>query len=197
LQIGRRRGESILESLIVLAVLVALVLPIISVIAFIFSVGSRGRIRLLEAGVAAQGRRLVVLEAAVARAEVARGRATAEPPTHVETQMPAEPPPEEAQPVAGQPEAALPKPQISAEPEQPTPEPPPATPAPPLPLPSPAWPSLEERFGTLWVVWVGGLAIALGGIFTVRYSIQQGWIGPGVRVALGALLGAALVGAGE
>jgi uncharacterized membrane protein len=47
------------------------------------------------------------------------------------------------------------------------------------------------------VVWVGGLALALGGIFMVRYSIEQGWIGPGVRVGLGALLAAALVVAGE
>ena len=51
--------------------------------------------------------------------------------------------------------------------------------------PAPERPSLEERFGTRWVVWVGGLALALGGIFMVRYSIEQGWIGPGVRVALG------------
>jgi uncharacterized membrane protein len=47
------------------------------------------------------------------------------------------------------------------------------------------------------VVWVGGLALALGGVFMVRYSIEQGWIGPGVRVALGWLLAAALAGAGE
>jgi uncharacterized membrane protein len=47
------------------------------------------------------------------------------------------------------------------------------------------------------VVWVGGLALALGGVFMVRYSIEQGWIGPGVRVGLGALLAAALVVAGE
>jgi uncharacterized membrane protein len=63
--------------------------------------------------------------------------------------------------------------------------------------PAPDRPSLEERFGTRWVVWVGGLALALGGVFLVRYSIEQGWIGPGVRVALGALLAAALAGSGE
>ena len=55
----------------------------------------------------------------------------------------------------------------------------------------------EERFGTRWVVWVGGVALALGGVFLVRYTIQQGLIGPGVRIALGALLAAALVAAGE
>ena len=57
--------------------------------------------------------------------------------------------------------------------------------------------SLEERLGTQWAVWVGGLALALGGIFLVHYSIEQGLLGPGVRVTLGALLAAALVGAGE
>jgi uncharacterized membrane protein len=56
---------------------------------------------------------------------------------------------------------------------------------------------LEERFGTQWVVWVGGLALALGGFFLVRYSIEQGLIGPGVRVTLGALLSLALIVAGE
>jgi uncharacterized membrane protein len=57
--------------------------------------------------------------------------------------------------------------------------------------------SFEERFGTQWVVWVGGVALALGGIFLVRYSIEQGWIGPAVRVFLGALLAAALIATGE
>ncbi len=46
-------------------------------------------------------------------------------------------------------------------------------------------------------MWVGGLALALGGIFLVRYTIQQGLIGPGVRIALGALLALALVAIGE
>ena len=48
----------------------------------------------------------------------------------------------------------------------------------------------EERFGTRWVVWVGGVALALGGIFLVRYTIEQGLIGPRVRIVLGALAGA-------
>jgi uncharacterized membrane protein len=55
----------------------------------------------------------------------------------------------------------------------------------------------EERLGTQWTVWVGGLAFALGGFFMVRYSIEQGWFGPGMRVLLGGLLALALIGAGE
>ncbi len=57
--------------------------------------------------------------------------------------------------------------------------------------------SLEERLGAQWSVWVGGLALALGGIFLVRYSIEQGLLGPRVRVALAALLATALIIAGE
>jgi uncharacterized membrane protein len=57
--------------------------------------------------------------------------------------------------------------------------------------------SLEERLGTQWAVWVGGVALALGGIFLVRYAIEAGLLGPGVRVILGGLLALALVGAGE
>ena len=57
--------------------------------------------------------------------------------------------------------------------------------------------SLEEALGARWTVWVGGLALALGALLLVRYSIQQGFFGPGLRVLLGLALAAALVGAGE
>ncbi|BCJ90202.1 membrane protein [Terrihabitans soli] len=57
--------------------------------------------------------------------------------------------------------------------------------------------SLEERLGTRWTVWVGGLSLALGGIFLVRYSIEAGLLGPGARIFFGALFSALLVGAGE
>lgn len=68
--------------------------------------------------------------------------------------------------------------------------------APPPPLPQPA-PGLEETLGTRWVVWIGGLALALGGFFMVRYTIEAGLIGPGVRIMLGGLFALALLAAGE
>jgi uncharacterized membrane protein len=58
-------------------------------------------------------------------------------------------------------------------------------------------PGFEERIGTRWVVWVGGLTLALGGFFLVRYSIDAGLLGPGVRVLLGGLFALALLAAGE
>ena len=51
--------------------------------------------------------------------------------------------------------------------------------------------------GAHWAVYVGGVALALGGLLLVRYSIEQGWFGPGARVALGLLFAFILVVAGE
>src|SRR5436309_9336075 len=65
------------------------------------------------------------------------------------------------------------------------------------PPPPQAGPGFEERVGTRWVVWIGGLTLALGGFFLVRYSIEQGLLGPGVRVLLGGLFALALLAAGE
>ena len=61
----------------------------------------------------------------------------------------------------------------------------------------PTGPGFEERIGTRWVVWIGGLTLALGGFFMVRYSIEQGLLGPGVRTLLGGLFALALLVAGE
>ncbi len=60
-----------------------------------------------------------------------------------------------------------------------------------------AAPGFEERIGTRWVVWIGGLTLALGGFFMVRYSIEAGLLGPGVRTTLGGLFALALLLAGE
>ena len=57
--------------------------------------------------------------------------------------------------------------------------------------------SLEERLGARWTVWVGGVALALGAVLLVRYSIEMGLIGPGVRIILSLLLAAVLIVAGE
>lgn len=58
-------------------------------------------------------------------------------------------------------------------------------------------PSLEERLGTRWTVWVGGAALALGALLMVRYAIDQGFFGPGARVLMGLALAVLLIGAGE
>src|ERR1700704_4436663 len=87
--------------------------------------------------------------------------------------------------------------EAEAPPIQPAPAPQPTAEmpmSPPLPQPGPGF---EERIGTRWVVWVGGLTLALGGFFMVRYSIEAGLLGPGVRTLLGGAFALALLAAGE
>lgn len=48
-----------------------------------------------------------------------------------------------------------------------------------------------------WMIWLGGLCVALAGIFMVRYSIEQGYLGPTARIALALMTGIVLHGAAE
>ncbi|HEX6000357.1 MAG TPA: DUF2339 domain-containing protein [Hyphomicrobiaceae bacterium] len=152
---------------------------IVAVVALGLVLGARRQIALLQAGLDE------------ARSEI---RALRTPPAPPEAAAPA---PEEAAPGR---EPAPAQPPVGAE----EPAPVPAAVEPPVPLvPAraapivPAAATLEERLGTRWAVWLGGLALALGGVLLVRYSIEQGLFGPEVRIALGALFALMLVGAGE
>ncbi|ASY62193.1 hypothetical protein SJ05684_c07300 [Sinorhizobium sojae CCBAU 05684] len=57
--------------------------------------------------------------------------------------------------------------------------------------------SFESRIGGRWPVWVGGLALALGGYFLVQYSIEAGLLSPAVRLTLAAAFGLLLGFTGE
>lgn len=46
-------------------------------------------------------------------------------------------------------------------------------------------------------MWAGGLALALGGIFLVKYSIESGLLSPAVRLTFAAIFGLFLAAAGE
>ncbi|MEV8750004.1 DUF2339 domain-containing protein, partial [Mesorhizobium ciceri] len=56
---------------------------------------------------------------------------------------------------------------------------------------------VETALGTRWAVWVGGIALALGGLFLIRYTIEAGIFGPGVRLTMAGALGLVLVVGGE
>lgn len=43
-----------------------------------------------------------------------------------------------------------------------------------------------------WMIWLGGGCVGLAGIFLVRYSIDQGMLGPAARIALALISGLAL-----
>jgi uncharacterized membrane protein len=172
-----------MDILFLLALLV-LAFPVIAIIALVKALGAGDRLHRLDL-------RLAALERQMA--------APGPPPAPAPEAPPTEPPPTAevaAQPIVEEPVEPVPPP---SEREPPVAVPSPAAPPPPAAPAAPAAPSMsfEERLGTQWAVWVGGIAVALGGIFLVRYSIEQGLLGPRVRVALGALLAIALVAAGE
>ena len=56
---------------------------------------------------------------------------------------------------------------------------------------------IERTLTSRWLVWLGGVTIALAGVFLVKYSIDRDWLSPVVRCALGVLGGVALTVAGE
>ena len=56
---------------------------------------------------------------------------------------------------------------------------------------------LEQRLGARAFIWVGAITLALSAVFLVRYSIEEGYLSPEVRVILAALFGFALIGGSE
>lgn len=87
------------------------------------------------------------------------------------------------------------------EPSQPsvTPEPPPAdlgaAPAAHAANAPPA--SLEEKIALVWFTRIGALAFLLGIAYFFKFAVDNNWIGPLGRVAIGVVFGAALLGFAE
>lgn len=114
-----------------------------------------------------------------------------------------------------------PEPELTPDPELPDPEltedeplDVPPIEAPPIPAPAPAampqqaprapelaGPSArpgrdwERMIAANWMVWTGGVALAIGGLFLVRIAIEAGFFGPTARTIAAALFGVGLVGA--
>ena len=83
-----------------------------------------------------------------------------------------------------------------------------ATPAPEMPevLPSPyaalepevpAKNDVEQAVASRWFVWVGGIAIAVGGVLFVKYAVDNDLLSPAARCAIGLIFGLVLILAGE
>jgi uncharacterized membrane protein len=182
-----------MDDFFLMLVLAALAIPAIAIAGLVVALSQMGAVRRIEA-------RLHALE--LARAQEPRPPAPVLAPARPPWPEPAAPTPTEAAPPPAviAPEATASLTPDASDAPPPLPSAPPPSSVPPTSgasSPPPRAIGFEERFGTRWVVWVGGIALALGGIFLVRYTIQQGLIGPRVRIALGALLAAALIIAGE
>ncbi len=56
---------------------------------------------------------------------------------------------------------------------------------------------MEERLGARLTVWIASVALALSGVFLVKYTFDRGLLGPGTRVVLGLIFGVAMLAFGE
>jgi uncharacterized membrane protein len=168
-----------------LLIAVVIAIPVLAIVSIALTIGTRERLKRLEFRLAS----LDWLEFRLASLETRLAGTTGEAPAPKPISAPAP----EALPSASEPPGAKAE-DVAPPPSEP--EPPAAAPAPPAPAARPKI-SLEERFGTQWVVWAGGIALALGGFFLVRQAIEQGWFGPGARVLLAGAVALALIGAGE
>ena len=184
-----------------LAVALVVVLPIVAIG---MTFGQRGRINELE-------RRLGELEAELVRLRPSGQRETPRvaPAGARSVPLPEAPPVEPtarpAEPLVA--DTVVPAPETAAELPPPAPdpvpdEPPssqPSAPEPPPDVPPKAAPkpSFADSIG-VWILAVpGGLALLLAAIFALREAILAGFVGPGVRFALGALVATTAVLAGE
>ncbi|MFC5304366.1 DUF2339 domain-containing protein [Azospirillum picis] len=119
-----------------------------------------------------------------------------------------EAPPELAEPMAEAPAVAEPVPALAREEAVPPAVPvsdAPVSDSPVSDLPvrdaapprRPGWRELEESLASRWLIWLGGGTMALAAAFFIKLSVDHGWLGPAVRVALGLLAGAGLMVGGE
>ncbi len=56
---------------------------------------------------------------------------------------------------------------------------------------------MEQALASRWFVWIGGIAIAVGGLLFVKYAYDNGLISPALQIVLGLIAAAVLVLAGE
>lgn len=68
---------------------------------------------------------------------------------------------------------------------------------PPPPAPPQRWRGFELLAGQLLPVWIGAVALVFAAFFLVRWSVESGLLGPGVRVLLAALFSLLLVAGAE
>ena len=70
-------------------------------------------------------------------------------------------------------------------------------PPPPPPAAAPQKATLEERIALVWFTRIGAIALLLGVAYFYKYAVDNDWIGPLGRVALGVIAGAGVLAVAE
>ena len=172
----------------ILLLLIPFILPIWSLVS---QAGLKSRLRRVEDLLEQQQRSVDELSKRLR--EVRKTAVTETPQPAAQPVVPpvAPPPP----PVEVPPAPVVVPPRVAAPPPPPPVPPPPRRPAaPPPPPPPPAQPFDWERLiGVKMFSAIAGIALALAAVFFLRYSIDQGWLRPEIRVAIGLITGIALL----
>jgi hypothetical protein len=135
---------------------------------------------------------------------VARPPVPSPPPLLTEPPAPPVPSPSLAPapvPVAVHAPTSPPLAEAQPQPARPVPPPPPVPPVPPRPTrlaPPPKPPhqpfDWESLVGVKLFSWIAGILFALTAILFLRYSVDHGWLKPPIRMAMGLVMGAGLLG---
>ncbi len=175
--------------LILVGIAWALGTPLIAIMALVRTSGLRAQNERLGSELAALRRQL----AATAAQPVPP---TAEARPVLERLVEAAVPPPPAPPFVPEPEPqAIPEAIVIGADLPPSPS---ASALPPaLPAVEPVKVGWEQRLGARAFLWVGAITLALAAVFLVRYSIEEGYLSPEVRVILAALFGFALIAGAE
>ncbi len=182
-----------IETLLIVAALAMLAMPVVAVVAIVIAQRAIREIADLRARLAhLEQRTRTGYQGAGPEAEEGAPQATPQVTPQVDPGVA----PESKAPPA-QPAETGRADEKSGQAAPPPPPPPAPAPVPAIAAPRPAKASLEERLGARWAVWVGALALGLGGAFLVRFSLEQDLLGPGARIGLAALLALALLIGGE
>ena len=172
----------------ILLLLIPFILPIWSLVS---QAGLKSRLRRVEDLLEQQQRSVDELSKRLREVRKTAVAETPQPAAQPVVPPVAPPPPVEVPPA---PVVVLP-PRVAAPPPPPPVPPPPRRPAaPPPPPPPPAQPFDWERLiGVKMFSAIAGIALALAAVFFLRYSIDQGWLRPEIRVAIGLITGIALL----
>lgn len=171
-----------MESFILLGLLFAIGVPALALIAFVRTSTSTRRIEALERNVRRLNREIDELQSATTVPDAAP---IAEAPAQTQerqVERETKPPAPRTVPVV-RPKAAT-KTAV------------PPTRSPAVDHPKESW--FPETLGAAnWLIIAGGVALALALGFLVKYSVEEGWLGPAARVIIGGLFGIGLLVTGD
>lgn len=177
--------------LILLGIAWAVGTPIIAIVALVRTGRLRDQNERLTADLARLKRQLAEASLPPPFVDRPEPEAVAPPPQGEPEALPESLPELLQGPVQGPSQGPVPEP--PAPPFEPEPTPGPL----PMPVAAAAQVGWEQRLGARAFVWLGAVTLALAAVFLVRYSIEEGYLSPEVRVILAALFGFALIGVAE